>query len=311
MGSKSNEVFAQDDKFWDNYLKGRPRVPNTLFTRIFDYHRANGGVFNTIHDVGAGNGVYATQLRARFSHVIVSDIVPANVDLARRRLRNAPGFSFRVAALEDADDIAPGSVDMVFAANVMHFPDPQAGAMAAIARQLRSGGTFCAAVFGPARFRDAKLQDLWARISERGGRQLLLRDRADEAARTKTISIMARTQGMYNVAPLDPALFRPGALRIHLNMREGGVQGMLPPEEAHRNSEPEYTGPDDVVVHETDQGWDFEMDVAGVKEHFHSFPFITQFPGAFTDLYEELEAMAAGPAFKGSFPVKIILGTRR
>ncbi|KAK3291282.1 S-adenosyl-L-methionine-dependent methyltransferase [Chaetomium fimeti] len=309
MGSNSNEIFAQDDKFWDNYLKGRPRVPDSFFTRIFDYHQANGGAFGTIHDVGAGNGVYALRLRSRFSHVLVSDVVPENVDLARQRLRGTQGFSFRVAALEDSANIAPGSVDMVFAANVMHFPDPQAGAMAAVARQLRPGGTFCAAVFGPARFRDAALQDLWARISEQGGRQLLLKA-ADDAARAKTIGVMARTQGVYNVAPLDPSLFRAGAKRIHLNMREGGVQGMLPPEEAHRNTEPDYAGPDDVEVHETDEGWDFEADLAGVKEHFNSFPFISQFPDAFKDLYEELEVMAERAPFQGYYPVKIILGTR-
>lgn len=310
MGSNSTEVFAQDGKFWDNYLKGRPRVPSSFFNRIFAYHRANGGAFDTIHDIGAGNGVYAAHLRSHFAHVVVSDIVPENVDLARQRLGDTSGFSFRVAALEDGHDIAPCSVDMVFAANVMHFPDPQDAAMATVARQLRPGGTFCAAVFGPARFRDAWLQGLWARISEQGGRQLL-RKAADDTARAKIIGAMARTQGSYNVAPLDPALFKPGALRIHLNMREGGVQGMLPPEEAHQNLEPNYTGPDDLEVHETDEGWEFETDLSGIKDHFNSFPFISQFPDAFTALYEELEAMADSAPFRGYYPVKIILGTRR
>jgi SAM-dependent methyltransferase len=308
MGSNNKEIFAQDDKFWDNYLKGRPRVPESLFIRLFDYHQAKGSPFGTVHDVGAGNGVYAKQLRSRFSHVIVSDIVPENIELARHRLHdNAEGFSFRAAALQDADNIPAGSVDMVFAANVMHFPEPQDKAMKAVAHQLRPGGTFFAAVFGPARFRDAELQDLWARVSNEGGRQLLKRAEDPE----KTIRIMARTQDSYNVAPLDPALFAPGALRIHLNMGQGGVQGMLPPEEAHRNTEPNYSGDDDVDVHEDDEGWSFETDLAGVKEHFNSFPFISQFPDAFTALYQELGGMAHKAPFQGYFPVKIILATRR
>jgi SAM-dependent methyltransferase len=306
MGSNGKEIFAQDDKFWENYLRGRPRVPDTLFDRIFHYHQAKGGTFETVHDVGAGNGVYAPRLRSRFSHVIVSDIVPENIDLARRRLQDAKGFSFRAAALQDTDDIPAGGVDMVFAANVMHFPDPQNAAMRAIAQQLRTGGTFCAALFGPARFRDTKLQDLWARISHQGGRQLL--KVAENPA--KIIGIMARTQDTYNVAPLDPSLFVPGALRIHLNMEEGGIQGMLPPEEAHRNTEPTYTGQDDVVTFEDDEGWSFQTDLAGVKEHFNSFPFISQFPDAFTDLYRELDNMAEREPFQGYYPVKIVLATR-
>lgn len=67
----------------------------------------------------------------------------------------------------------PGSVDMVFATNVMHFQDPQETAMATIACQLRPGRTFVATQFGPVLFHEPDLQDLWARISHEGGRQLL------------------------------------------------------------------------------------------------------------------------------------------
>ncbi|KAK3382220.1 S-adenosyl-L-methionine-dependent methyltransferase, partial [Lasiosphaeria ovina] len=300
-------IFARDDKFWDNYVKGRPRVPESFFERIFGYHKAKGGAFGTVHDVGAGNGPYAQRLRARFAHVIVSDIAPTNVDLARARL-GTDGYSFRAAKVEEADDLAPGGVDMVFATNVMHFPDPQAAAMAAIARQLRPGGTFAAALFGPARFHDAALQDLWARFSHEGGRQLLRTvDDPDQ-----TVRVMARTQDEYSVAPLDEALFVPGALRVHLNMAHGGIQGMLPPEEAHRAAaEPSYAGPADVDVREDEPGWSFETDLAGVREHFGSFPFISQFPDAFAGLYAELDALlAGGKRVEGYFPVKIILATR-
>ncbi|MCJ1399416.1 hypothetical protein MMC11_002618 [Xylographa trunciseda] len=304
----NGKIFAQDDKFWDNYLKGRPRVPDAFFDRIFGYHQAKGGAFGTVHDVGAGNGPYAQRLRSRFAHAIVSDIVPENVELARTRLRGTEGFSFRAARVEDADDIPAGSVDMVFATNMMHFPDPQDVAMGAIARQLRPGGTFAAALFGPARFHDAALQDLWARISYQGGRQLL--KTVDDPA--QTIRVMARTQDTYNVAPLGPELFEPGAQRVHLNMGKGGIQGMLPPEEAGRNTEPSYTGPGDVEVHEDEEGWSFETDLAGVKEHFGSFPFVSQFPDAFTDLYRELDDLLVdGRPVEGYVPVKVILATRR
>ncbi|AEO58367.1 hypothetical protein MYCTH_2118765 [Thermothelomyces thermophilus ATCC 42464] len=305
---QNDEIFARGDKFWDNYLRGRPRVPNSFFARIFEYHQAKGGTFGTVHDVGAGNGPYAAVLRTRFDHVIVSDVVAENVELAREHLRGKDGFSFRVSRLEEADDIAAGSVDMIFATNVMHFAEPQDAAMATLARQLRTGGTFAAAAFGPARFYNARLQDLWARISHQGGRELLsTAEKPDRTAR-----IMARTQETYNVAPTDSALFRPGTRRININMGQGGIQGILPPEEAHRNTEPSHVGPDDVETWEEElEGWGFETDLAGVKEHFGSFPFVSQFPEPLADLYKELdELLADGKRVRGYYPVKLILATR-
>ncbi|KAK8104561.1 uncharacterized protein PG998_011594 [Apiospora kogelbergensis] len=309
MEARGNMVFAQDDKFWDTYLKGRPKVPDTFFDRIFAYHTTHSGHFGTVHDVGAGPGPYAQRLRARFVHVIVSDIVPANVELARAHLQGLNGFSFRTARLEDASDIPAGSVDMVFAANVMHFAEPQDAAMEAVARQLRPGGTFAAATFGPARFADEpRLQDLWGRISREGGRRLLAS--VDDPA--ATARVLARVEGAYNVAPLSPELFAPGALRVHLNMEHGGIEGVLPPESRHLDTEPIFTGPDDVETFEVEEGWGFEMDLAGVKEHFASFPFVSKFPDVFMEMYKELdELLADGRRVKGHFPAKIILATRR
>ncbi|TVY84602.1 Methyltransferase ptaH [Lachnellula suecica] len=300
----NGQIFAQDKKFWNNYLKGRPQAPDTLFDRIFSYHAATSGVFGTVHDVGAGNGPYAQKLRSKFAHVIVSDIVAKNVELAQDRLGTG-GFSYRAARVEEAEDIPEGSVDMVFATNVMHFPD-QTMAMSAVAKQLKSGGTFACGTFGPARFEDARLQDLWQRISQQGGRELL--KTADQPE--ETIKIMARTEDG-NVAPLDPELFSPGAKRVHLNMGKGGIIGLLPPEDAHLNTEPNYTGSDDVEVFEDEEGWSFETDLEGVKEHMCSFPFVAENLEAFTELFLELENLLQdGRLVRGYWPAKIILATR-
>jgi hypothetical protein len=190
----------------------------------------------------------------------------------------------------------------------MHFPPDQRAAMAAVARQLAPGGTFAAAVFGPARFEDGELQHLWERISQQGGRVLLKKaERPDETA-----GVMSRTQDRYNVAPLDLELFKPGALRVHLNMKKGGIVRLLPPEEAHRNQEPNYSGPDDVDVFEEEDGWDFEANLEGVQEHIRSFPFASADTAAFEDLFLELENLLGdGRTVKGYWPAKIILATRR
>ena len=301
--SSGKEVFAKDKAFWNNYLKGRPLAPDSFFSRIFDYHESHHGQFNTVHDVGAGNGPYADKLRSKFQHVIISDIAPGNVDLARDRHGN-DGFSYRTARVEEADDISSGSVDMVFATNVMHFCD-QKVAMEVIARQLRPGGTFACAGFGPAHFEDERVHDVYERIHESGGRSML-RKASDPQ---QMIGFMARTQGAYNVAPLDEALFLPGAQRIHLNMGEGGIQGPLPPE--IEVTEPLHTGVQDVEVFEKEEGWSFVTDLDGVREHVESFPFVKEDPEVFAELWQEMERVVGNQAVKGHWPAKVILATRR
>lgn len=300
------KTFARSEAFWNNYLKGRPRAPNAFFSRIIQYHQAHNGQFGTAHDVGAGNGPHAQQLRDSFRHVIVSDVVPENVRLAQERL-GTDGFSYRAAPLERADDMSPGSVDLVFTANVMHFVDQDA-AMRAVAAQLRPGGTFACAGFGPARFEDADVQDVWARITLQGGRVLLRKaDHPEQTAR-----IMARSQDGYDVAPLDPKWFLPGALRMHLNMEKGGLTKLLSPEDQERTAERRHTGPDDVETWEYEEGWSFETDLDGVKEHFTSFPFSAESPDAFIELWREMERLLGdGRPVRGYWPAKVILATRR
>ena len=299
----NDKLFTIDKAFWNNYLKGRPSAPSCFFERIFQYHHSHGGIFNTIHDVGAGNGPYATKLRSKFQHVIVSDIAPENVALAKDRL-GTDGFTYRAARVEQADDIPDGSVDMVFATNVMHFCD-QEKAMKASAQQLRPGGTFACAAFGAARFEDPKVHELYTRICQTGARALL--KKLDSSRHL--IEAMARTKGPYNVAPLDEALFLPGAKRIHLNFPEEGMTSPLPPEIAI--DEPWYTGANDVEVWEQEEGWSFVTDMSGVREHVASFPFAKDGSEDLESFWREMEDVAGQKPIEGHWPAKIILATRR
>ncbi|KAI9931199.1 hypothetical protein ASPWEDRAFT_233835 [Aspergillus wentii DTO 134E9] len=296
-------LFAKGEAFWNNYLKGRPSAPDVFFERIFNYHQEHNGQFGVIHDVGAGNGPYANTLRSKFQHVIISDIAAENVSLAQDRL-GTDGFSYRAARVEEGDDIPDGSVDMVFATNVMHFCDQEL-AMQVIAKQLKPGGTFACAGFGGAYFEDDRVRDIYTRIYHCGGRALL--KNADDPA--KMIGAMARTHGAYNVAPLDEALFLPGAQRVHLNMQHQGIAAPLPPEV--EVTEPLHTGVEDVQVFEMEDGWDFETDLNGLREHIESFPFANQDPVAFAELWLEMEEVVKDQTVKGQWPAKVILATRR
>jgi hypothetical protein len=113
------------------------------------------------------------------------------------------------------------------------------------------------------------------------------------------------------VGPLDAKLWSRGAKRVNLNMGHDGIITMLPPEEEHRNTEPKHQGLDDEVVFEEEDGWGFEMDLEGVKEHMQSFPFVADNPKAFTELDAKLEALLSnGRKVRGVFPAQIILATR-
>jgi ubiquinone/menaquinone biosynthesis C-methylase UbiE len=302
----NDKIFARDKAFWNNYLKGRPQVPETFFERIFRYHKEKNAGFGKAHDAGAGNGPYSQTLRNQFDHVVVSDIVPENVEYAKERLGN-DGYSFRVAKVEDGNDILDGSVDLLFATNVMHFVNQEEG-MKTIIKQLKSGATLAIAGFGPACFYDPVVQDIWRRISQQGGRVLL--KKAENPA--ETIKVMERSQDGYNLAPLDNEFFLPGAKRVRLNMSYGGITGLLPEELRSQSAEPDYTGINDEIIYENEEGWSFRAGLEDIKQHFATFPHSSADPSAFVELWRELEQhLEGGKEVEGVFPAVIILATRR
>ncbi|KAH8768246.1 hypothetical protein F5883DRAFT_69972 [Diaporthe sp. PMI_573] len=87
---------------------------------------------------------------------------------------------------------------------------------------------------------------------------------------------------------------------------------MSPPEEASRDIQTDYAGPEDVMTYENDGVWNFESDLVGIKAYFDSLPFVSQLPDIFEDFFKELYTlMADGRIAKGCFPAKIVLATRR
>ena len=84
------------------------------------------------------------RLAARFDHIIVYEVSESNVNLARTSLRDVSNCTFLTAELENTAGLEPASVDMYFAANVMHFTDIDL-AMEAVAYQSKPGGSSVAA----------------------------------------------------------------------------------------------------------------------------------------------------------------------
>lgn len=47
-------AFSLAQEAWAKYQKFRPSYPQSILDLWFAYHRAHGGKFDSIHDVGAG-----------------------------------------------------------------------------------------------------------------------------------------------------------------------------------------------------------------------------------------------------------------
>ena len=208
---ETNDTYARDEAFWNKYIKGRPSIPDSFFERVYKYHTEHGGKFSVVHDMGAGVGVQSSRLANRFDHVVVSDIVPANVELAKSRL-GTEKYSYRAAKIEDAEDLDEASVDMVFAGFAMHYAHFDE-AFQAIAKQLKSGGTFAALVCSPTRLEDERANDVFRRIWDEGIR-ILLRNARDRKDRLR---VLGNASVGYDTMPLDTKYFVPGSQRISLN----------------------------------------------------------------------------------------------
>jgi hypothetical protein len=77
MGDNSNKPLDNDSlasaAFWESYMKGCPRVPSSLFTRIYNYHNLHSGKFSIVNDIGAGIGNFSSELAKRFTEAIVTE----------------------------------------------------------------------------------------------------------------------------------------------------------------------------------------------------------------------------------------------
>ena len=77
--------------------------------------------------------------------MLVSDVSASNIEVARTHLHGQ--YHFQVVKLEDTVDLPAGSMNLAFASTMLHLTDIDQ-ALAAVARQLKPGGTFAASLQG-------------------------------------------------------------------------------------------------------------------------------------------------------------------
>ncbi|KAK4626381.1 Methyltransferase gedG [Fulvia fulva] len=306
------DLYDKDYDFWDNYIEGRPQVPDSFFERILAYHSQHSNCFALAHDAGAGAAVHSYAFADEFAKVIVSDISASNIYVAKTRWGDTDHFTYRVGRLQDtAEDIAAGSVDLFFVSTAIHFCGDEVGkAIEEAARQLKSGGTIAVSAFGPAIFDDPEVQRIWLKLYQQSGHVHV----ASRPGGNLLLDPWKIGASSYDAVPLPVELFEPGALRIKLNfnMTPGFTWRELhtPPEDADLLPEWSQVGPDDQMSFESDSGWRFEWEETQLRMHKHSmrFPNDEQVSKLWLEMVELVKSRGT---VKGVWPAIILLATRR
>lgn len=131
-------------RFWDRIADGYAKKPvgdeaayRHKLTRTQDYLRPE----MTVLEIGCGTGSVALEHAPHVAEIRATDLSGRMVEIAREKAAAAgvTNIRFEQAGLDDLV-VAPGSVDVVLAMNVLHLLDDRDAALAKIHRMLKPGG---------------------------------------------------------------------------------------------------------------------------------------------------------------------------
>jgi trans-aconitate 3-methyltransferase len=293
------------DSFWENYVKGRPQVPESFFHRIFEYHATHGGKFNVVNDVGAGVGNHSVRLAKRFAAVVVTEPDETSLGIAEKSItkETSETTKYRFVKAQAEDDVQDsGSVDMVFTANTLHWADLNKS-LESFAKQLKPGGTLCIGVWFTTFLLNKEADRVWVKLFSAFREDVL--GWWDSTYETRQRGYAQDSGG--DSVPLSDELFRPGAQRVKLNA--GGKETFA----FFRDFPADFevrTGPNDQIISEIAPDWYFEADLAQLKVMFNTFP-LSGHEEEVNSLWREMESILDGGTTKGYWPAGIVLATRK
>ncbi|MBR0134935.1 MAG: class I SAM-dependent methyltransferase, partial [Clostridia bacterium] len=118
-------------------------------------------------ETGCGTGgIWLGQddIMSRCSRLILSDLSPAMLETAKRKLGERANIEYRQADIQDLP-FSDGAFDVVIANSMLyHVPDIEKG-LGEVRRVLKEGGVFYCATYGENNFTD-KLAEWFGRIGE-------------------------------------------------------------------------------------------------------------------------------------------------
>lgn len=121
------------------------------------YHQRHSNSWQLAHDLGAGSGVYATNLARFFRHIHVSDPSPSGIATSRSLLstwsaknpKKRGRFTFSSGKPEECEEhFTDGSVDLVTLMEGAHFTNAEE-TVKAVAKTLAPGGTLAIVTHRP------------------------------------------------------------------------------------------------------------------------------------------------------------------
>ena len=270
--SDSKELgFAIPNFDWNTYAKIRPSYPDSLFSRIFRYHREHGGRFNVAHDAGAGAGIASTALATAFDQVIVSDPNEDYIEAAKARISFFPNnskFEFRRSRAEDQGFIADGSLDLLTICTAIGYTNIDEF-IRETSRVLCPGGTFVAVSYSgwPSIVNNRDVVEAWTHFGDQWVRRGIL-DGSPVARRGFQV-----TWKGYDCIPLPEEMFEPGAIRLKINERfrtENDLVERMP----ELDFPVSQVGDSDVLLEEEDlRSWTRDYSLADLKQYVKSMAY--------------------------------------
>ncbi|KAF7198614.1 Methyltransferase ptaH [Pseudocercospora fuligena] len=320
--------YDHNKSFWDAYHTGRPKIPDSFFERVYEYHTSHGGRLDLAHEPGAGLGIHSLRLAGKFSRVLITDPSDQNIDTIKQRLLDATTnggdrLEIHKAKLEDIPSTLPqthGKIDLIFCATMLHWTSI-IPAMDSISSQLVSpGGTFIAFNSGVLHLYDEKINEIWKPIipSETTKFFRSKYDAYPTPEEKKALIGWAMVgRSAYDSVPLDPDLFTD-VQRIKLNYDTPGfdlrtatignfVDDIFPldlkPYSKVREGEK-------VASEMCPEGWEFEGGIKELRAVAETFP-IEKEGENFKKRWAELEKVVGDDKVKGVWPVTLIMATRK
>lgn len=238
-GTNDAFAFGLADEAWKFYLQHRPPYPDTQWAMWLDYHK---GPLDVVHEVGTGCGVgmanFLQVAHAARGHTIqraiLSDPSESNVVTTRAMFTGAkdrfPGTAVEVHQQPaEASFLAPGSIDMVFACECLHYTDIDA-CLARMHESLRVGGTIAATFYDASNVKiheSPRAERAYQAVFSDfvlGAKEGRYRSRIKEGGMMRG----RRLNVGLNWVPFDPAAWAD-VRRVYLNIPDGQTEWPLLP----------------------------------------------------------------------------------
>ncbi|OCK78551.1 S-adenosyl-L-methionine-dependent methyltransferase [Lepidopterella palustris CBS 459.81] len=284
---------------WENYLNCRPNYRQSdFYPLIWDYHTSHGGQWNLARDVGTGPGNVAEVLSTKFAKVEGSDPSAFHIEVAKRKCIELPNVSFAVSRAEDV--VATTKADLITVAECLPLMDIER-AMGNFSELLKPGGTLAIWFYGGPIYIDAGDEEIQAL-------HRTITSLSYDEIKPRKGNAWSTIGSWFDNVELPEKIWTD-VKRIKWNSDKP-----LGFSDEFQNDAASCVRPDEVVEEKIDRSfWDKEVDFRWAKSFIDAqIPrqksYITL---EVETMYDQMEKLMAGRVHKITWPVVLILATKK